>query len=89
MPDRLAHATRYGARSTVDVTVASAAAVLRQSTGGRGADVCLELSGTYPALHEAIRSTAHAGRVVAAGFYQGQADALGLGESSTTTASSW
>lgn len=80
VPARLAHATRYGARSTVDVAAQSAAAVLRDLTGGRGADVCLELSGAYPALHEAIRSTAHAGRVVAAGFYQGQADALGLGE---------
>lgn len=78
--DRLAHATRYGARTTVDVTTESAAAVLRGATGGRGADVCLELSGAYPALHEAIRATTHAGRVVAAGFYQGQADGLGLGE---------
>ena len=51
-----------------------------RATDGRGADVCLELSGAYPALHEAIRATAHAGRVVAAGFYQGQADGLGLGE---------
>ncbi|RAO45432.1 L-iditol 2-dehydrogenase [Micromonospora saelicesensis] len=80
VPDRLEYAARYGARSTVNATVTSAAAVLRQATDGRGADVCLELSGAYPALHEAIRSTAHAGRVVAAGFYQGQADALGLGE---------
>ncbi|MFI7520085.1 zinc-binding dehydrogenase [Micromonospora globbae] len=78
--DRLAHATRYGARTTVDATTESAAAVLRGATGGRGADVCLELSGAYPALHEAIRATTHAGRVVAAGFYQGQADGLGLGE---------
>ena len=39
VPDRLEHATRYGARSTVDATVTSAAAVLRQVTGGRGADV--------------------------------------------------
>ncbi|MGC4771764.1 zinc-dependent alcohol dehydrogenase [Micromonospora sp. DT44] len=80
VPGRLAHATHYGARTTVDAEVRSAATVLREATGGRGADVCLELSGAYPALHEAIRSTAHAGRVVAAGFYQGQADGLGLGE---------
>ncbi|WP_255511050.1 zinc-binding alcohol dehydrogenase [Micromonospora sp. WP24] len=77
---RLVHAARYGARSTVDAGVESAAAVLRGATGGRGADVCLELAGAYPALHEAIRATTHAGRVVAAGFYQGQADGLGLGE---------
>ncbi|TDC38960.1 zinc-binding alcohol dehydrogenase [Micromonospora sp. 15K316] len=78
--NRLVHAGRYGARATVDAGVESAAAVLRGATGGRGADVCLELAGAYPALHEAIRATTHAGRVVAAGFYQGQADGLGLGE---------
>ncbi|MGK5739873.1 zinc-dependent alcohol dehydrogenase [Micromonospora sp. URMC 103] len=77
---RLDHAARYGARMTVDADSGSAASVLRGATGGRGADVCLELSGAYPALHEAIRATTHAGRVVAAGFYQGQADGLGLGE---------
>ncbi|MEH1100277.1 zinc-binding dehydrogenase [Micromonospora sp. CPCC 205561] len=80
VPARLAHAGRLGARVVVDAERESAAAVLRTATGGRGADVCLELSGAYPALHEAIRATAHAGRVVAAGFYQGQADGLGLGE---------
>ncbi|MFI7575796.1 zinc-binding dehydrogenase [Micromonospora sp. NPDC049497] len=80
VPSRLAHAARLGARTVVDAGTDSAAAVLRAATGGRGADVCLELSGAYPALHEAIRATAHAGRVVAAGFYQGQADGLGLGE---------
>jgi 2-desacetyl-2-hydroxyethyl bacteriochlorophyllide A dehydrogenase len=77
---RLDVASRYGARLVVDAGVDSAATVLRRATGGVGADVCLELSGAYPALHEAIRATAHAGRVVAAGFYQGQADGLGLGE---------
>ncbi|MEH0935506.1 zinc-binding dehydrogenase [Micromonospora psammae] len=80
VPTRLETAARLGARLTVDAGVESAATVLREVTDGRGADVCLELSGAYPALHEAIRATTHAGRVVAAGFYQGQADALGLGE---------
>ncbi|WP_405095757.1 zinc-binding dehydrogenase [Micromonospora sp. NBC_01412] len=77
---RLGHAARCGARLVVDADAESAAVALRRVSGGRGADVCLELSGAYPALHEAIRATAHAGRVVAAGFYQGHADGLGLGE---------
>jgi threonine dehydrogenase-like Zn-dependent dehydrogenase len=80
LPERLAFAERYGARLTVDATTRSAAEVLRSVSGGSGADVCLELSGAYPALHEAIRATTHAGRVVAAGFYQGQALGLALGE---------
>ncbi len=45
-----------------------------------GADVTIELSGSYRALHEAVRATAPGGRVVAAGFYQGEADGLRLGE---------
>ncbi|WP_229402086.1 zinc-dependent alcohol dehydrogenase [Micromonospora okii] len=80
LPARLAHAARSGARLVVDARTESAAVALRRVTDGRGADVCLELSGAYPALHEAIRATTHAGRVVAAGFYQGHADGLGLGE---------
>ncbi|MFC7547870.1 zinc-binding alcohol dehydrogenase [Plantactinospora sp. GCM10030261] len=79
-PHRLSFALRYGARLTVDGRTASAAEVLRGVTDGLGADVCLELSGAYPALHEAIRATAPAGRVVAAGFYQGDAVGLALGE---------
>jgi threonine dehydrogenase-like Zn-dependent dehydrogenase len=42
--------------------------------------VAIELSGAYPALHEAIRSVQPGGRVVAAGFYQGSATGLDLGE---------
>ncbi|SBT39325.1 2-desacetyl-2-hydroxyethyl bacteriochlorophyllide A dehydrogenase [Micromonospora auratinigra] len=80
VPARLEHAARLGARRVVDAAVDSAATALRAATDGRGADVCLELSGSYPALHEAIRATTHAGRVVAAGFYQGYAQGLGLGE---------
>lgn len=57
-----------------------AAARIKELTGGRGADVAIDLSGGYPALQEAIRSVAYGGRVVAAGFYQGDATALRLGE---------
>ena len=45
-----------------------------------GADVTIELSGSYRALHEAVRVTAPGGRVIAAGFYQGEAEGLRLGE---------
>lgn len=45
-----------------------------------GADVAIEFSGHYAALHQAIRSVRMAGVVVAAGFYQGGASALNLGE---------
>jgi 2-desacetyl-2-hydroxyethyl bacteriochlorophyllide A dehydrogenase len=56
------------------------ATAVRDRTGGRGADVAIELSGVIPALHEAIRLVGPDGRVIAAGFYQGEATALRLGE---------
>lgn len=77
---RLDKATEFGAVATVDVTTASAAERARERTGGRGADVAVELSGSSHALHEAIQSVAVGGRVVAAGFYQGDALGLRLGE---------
>ena len=40
----------------------------------------IELSGAYPALHQAIRVAGVGGTVIAAGFYQGPATALALGE---------
>jgi 2-desacetyl-2-hydroxyethyl bacteriochlorophyllide A dehydrogenase len=71
-------ALKFGATAALEP--ADAAAAVRDLTGGRGADVAIELSGAYPALHEAIRSVAVAGRVVAAGFYQGDGVGLRLGE---------
>jgi 2-desacetyl-2-hydroxyethyl bacteriochlorophyllide A dehydrogenase len=80
LPARLTLAESFGARHVVHAERESAAALLRSLSGGAGADACLELSGAYPALHEAIRATAVGGRVVAAGFYQGEAAGLALGE---------
>lgn len=77
---RLDKAAEFGAVATVDVTTAGAAEATRVLTDGRGADVAVELSGNSHALHEAIRSVAVGGRVVAAGFYQGDALGLRLGE---------
>jgi threonine dehydrogenase-like Zn-dependent dehydrogenase len=49
-------------------------------TGGRGADVSIEITGSYHALHDAIRSTAYNSRVVVSGFFQGDGKGLRLGE---------
>lgn len=59
---------------------AGTAAEIRAWTGRRGADVSIELSGSYSALREAIRAVGPDSTVVAAGFYQGPATALVLGE---------
>ena len=77
---RLELAAGYGAQAVLDAGADSAAVDVRNRTAGRGADVCIELSGSYRALHEAIRTVTASGRVVAAGFYQEDAVGLRLGE---------
>jgi len=78
---RLALASELGAIDVaIDPRKDSPAQVIKSLTGGRGADVSIEISGAATALHEAIRSTAYAARVVVLGFYQGEASGLYLGE---------
>ncbi|MFI6348509.1 zinc-binding alcohol dehydrogenase [Streptomyces sp. NPDC050560] len=77
---RLATARAHGALRTLDAREDAVAEEVRAATEGRGADVAIEISGAYPALHEALRSVAVGGRVVASGFYQGDAVGLRLGD---------
>jgi 2-desacetyl-2-hydroxyethyl bacteriochlorophyllide A dehydrogenase len=79
IPRRLELARALGATHALDAR-GGVAEEIRELTGGRGADVSIEISGRYEALAEAIRATAYNARVVAAGFYQGGATALRLGE---------
>ena len=72
---------RLGAAAAVPADAAGGAgAVVRALAGDAGADVAVELSGSYQALHEAVRCVGTDGRVVAAGFYQGDGVGLRLGE---------
>jgi threonine dehydrogenase-like Zn-dependent dehydrogenase len=80
LADRRASAARFGAAVVLDPSNADPAEEIKRLTGGRGADVCVEASGSARALHAAIRSCAYASRVVALGFYQGEATGLFLGE---------
>jgi len=80
LPSRLDKAVEYGAAATVNPAETDVAVALRGLTGGRGADVAIEISGHYTALHDAIRAVAVDGRVVASGFYQGDGVGLRLGD---------
>jgi 2-desacetyl-2-hydroxyethyl bacteriochlorophyllide A dehydrogenase len=64
----------------VNPAAGSPAERIKALTGGRGADVSIEISGATAALNEAIRAAAYCARVVALGFYQGEAHGLLLGE---------
>ena len=73
-------ALRLGTHRVLDPTQGSIAELIKSETGGRGADVCIEVSGAPAALAEAIRTVAYSSRVVAMGFFQGEARGLALGE---------
>jgi len=77
---RLELAHRLGAHVAVNGGAQSPAEAIKELTGGRGADVCIEASGSTAALNEAIRACAYSAKVVAMGFFQGEARALLLGE---------
>lgn len=53
---------------------------IRELTRGAGADVAIELSGSYRGLASALTAVGADGTVVASGFYQGSAEGLRLGE---------
>ena len=72
-------ATQFGAAHALDPASRTDVAVEVRRLTGAGADAAIEISGAYPALHQAIRSVQPGGRVVAAGFYQGSATGLDLG----------
>ncbi len=77
---RLELAREFGAAHVVDFRERSPAEEVKGLTMGRGADVSIEISGSYRALHEAIRATAFNSKVVSAGFFQGEGTGLFLGE---------
>jgi 2-desacetyl-2-hydroxyethyl bacteriochlorophyllide A dehydrogenase len=79
-PARRALALRLGAERAIDPEHENPALAIKAITAGRGADVCIEVSGAGAALHEAIRSAGYSGRVVTMGFMQGEARGLFLGE---------
>ena len=80
LPARLETARAHGAQIALNAADGSAAEAIKDLTGGRGADVCFEVTGSTVALNEAIRAAAYSARVVAMGFFQGEAQGLRLGE---------
>ena len=68
-----------GLHLALDPGANGAAEAIKDMTGGRGADCCIEVSGAAPALADAIRAVAYSARVVAMGFFQGEVRGLRLG----------
>ncbi|MDG4824150.1 alcohol dehydrogenase catalytic domain-containing protein [Asanoa sp. WMMD1127] len=77
-PDALARAATLGATRVVDVRSESLAAVVAEETGGRGADVTFEATGSQGALDVVGETTRMSGKLVLVGFHQGAARRINL-----------
>lgn len=73
-------AKKYGADLTIDPTALDAGLEIKLATEKKGVDIAMEVSGSYKALHQAIRGTRYGGTIVPVSFYHGEAKDLNLGE---------
>jgi threonine dehydrogenase-like Zn-dependent dehydrogenase len=68
LPIRLEAASQLGADLVLDATACDAGYEIKKATDKRGADVCIEYSGSHLALQDALRGVAYNGTVVAGAF---------------------
>jgi threonine dehydrogenase-like Zn-dependent dehydrogenase len=80
IPARQALAKRFGAHVVLDPTKEDIGLTVRHMTGGRGADVTIEASGSYAALQEAIRTAAPDTTVTVLSWYGGTGQALAFSD---------
>ncbi|KYH39760.1 MAG: alcohol dehydrogenase [Candidatus Bathyarchaeota archaeon B63] len=71
-------AKKYGADILLDPFSCDAGLEIKKAVGG--VDVAIEVSGSYQALHQAIRATSYGGTIVPVSWYHGEARGLNLGE---------
>jgi len=81
LPRRREWALRNGADEAFDPTSADGVALaIHERTDGKGVDIAIEVSGAYAGLQTALRCVRMMGTVCSAGFYQGEAGGLWLGQ---------
>ena len=77
--EAMERARASGATRTVDVSTSSLAEAVREETGGTGADVTIEATGTQRALDLVGDVTRMSGTVAIAGYHQGEPRSIPLG----------
>ncbi|MCC6315707.1 MAG: zinc-binding alcohol dehydrogenase, partial [Thermomicrobiales bacterium] len=80
LPQRRAMSLSRGVDACLDPATDDVALAVRERTGGRGADVVIDASGSYAALQEAIRTAAPNTTVIALSWYGGTGGALALSD---------
>jgi len=73
-------AESYGADILIDPASCDVGLEIRKATDWKGVDISIETSGSYAALHQAIRGTRYGGTIVPVSWYHGEAKGLNLGE---------
>ena len=71
-------AKKYGADMLLDPSSCDVGLEIKKAIGG--VDVSIDTSGSYQALHQAIRATSYGGTIVPVSWYHGDARGLNLGE---------
>lgn len=69
-----------GADQVIDPAHADAGLEIKKLTDKRGVDVAVETSGSYPALHQAIRGCGYGGTVSVVGWYKECTGGMTLGQ---------
>jgi threonine dehydrogenase-like Zn-dependent dehydrogenase len=80
LESRIEIAKTHGLETLLSADGVDVARVLKQRLGAESVAVSFECTGSTRALQEAIRTVRRRGRVVAVGFYQGEATGLFLGD---------
>jgi L-iditol 2-dehydrogenase len=65
--EKLELAKRFGFQHVIDLREVDAVAAVEQSTGGLGADICVDAAGVPQATVQAMRVARHGGRIVLLG----------------------
>lgn len=73
-------AQRSGADILFDPKGCDVGLEIRKATEDNGVDVSIETSGSYGALHQAVRATRYGGTIVPVSWYHGEPKGLDLGE---------
>jgi L-iditol 2-dehydrogenase len=78
-PGALERAAQLGATYTVDTAAGDLAGRVAEITGGRGADLCFEVTGTNAGLELAEAATRMSGKLCIVGYHQGGTRNIRLG----------